>query len=124
MPLKLHEDSDGYIHIASKFIQLAATKTITMEDINALKHLLIPLKYWEKLEFQEQPTPEEILQKLEQARAEKKRHSLSESKRMLIEALLSDKQSWTSITLTKICNGLLYPQIKRINMERIKAIAK
>ncbi|KAI7905180.1 uncharacterized protein BX663DRAFT_501981 [Cokeromyces recurvatus] len=82
LPLELHLDFDGYVFIASKFLYLTATQAISMEEVVSLRRSLHLLKYWKDLGFEEAPTSEQVISKIEENRATKKCKKLSESKCM------------------------------------------
>lgn len=52
MPLLLHGNYEGYVHVASKLVELAASKKITRSEMSSLKEYLGSVKYWEHFGFQ------------------------------------------------------------------------
>lgn len=121
-PLGMHLDNDGFVFVASKLIRLTATKNLKNEDLNSLLTYLNGLDYWKYLGFEEKPIDEQILTRITTMRAKKERSKLSQSKSALVELLLSygEDRPLSNQKLTLVFNGLLYPQIKKINKNRVK----
>lgn len=129
LPLQLHESEPvGYVSICSKLINLSSNGVISSSEMNNLNKMLINIKYWKDLGFEENKTKKVILEMLNQIKKIKNSGSRkpSEGKRLLIELIVSyeEHREINEDSFVALYNGILYQRVKTLRKQKIRQILK